>query len=154
MNDLFYERLIFPELLYQAKHFKIEGTLALSLSGLVYLDIDDNYILELFPLLHTKYQEVARPDYFDMDAIGAHISAVYPEENRRIPDEELGKKYQFKIMGLYSVVLNNKKYYILLVNSPSLLIFRAKYGLPNQLKFKGYGIDLHITIGKVPLPST
>ncbi len=132
-------------LIQAAQTLEPSGVLARSTNNLIYLDIDDAYIHQLYPFLSEE--AVKKPNYFGQNLIGAHISVIYPEEIFILDEQDLGKKYHFKIKELVIAEINFKKYYALLVNCPMLLTLRNKYGLPNQLNFKGYWIDLHITIG-------
>lgn len=82
--------------------------------------------------------------------MGAHITVIYPEEspNIHIQLKELNQIHHFSIKDLVMAEIGPKNYYVLLVESPSLLALRRKYALTDLLNFKGYGIDFHITIAK------
>lgn len=121
------------------------GYLSITAENLVYLDINDDYIHQLFPLLQNNL--ITKPDYFGENLIGAHISVIYPEENKLVREECLNKKHYFNIKDLYVATLNCKKYYVITVASHTLLQLREKYGLPEMLCFKGHMIEFHITIG-------
>lgn len=136
------KKLHIPELIHAASNLPQTGKLATSDNGLVYLDIDDGYIHKLFPLL--KDQQIKKPNYFGKKSAGAHISVIYPEENKKI---NLAKKYSFTINDIVMAEIGIKKYYALLLDSPSLLQLRRKCDLPDMLCFKGYAIGFHITIG-------
>lgn len=120
------------------------GRLAISENKLVYLDIDDGYIHQLFPLLQT--QNIQKPDYFGEQSAGAHITVIYPEENTLLDKQDLAEGHRFHIDGVFTAVLGLKKYYVLMVTSPSLLQLRRRYGLADMLLFKNYSICFHITI--------
>lgn len=115
-------------------------------SGFAYLDVDDNYIHYIYPLL--KNSLLIKPDYFSekTNFIGAHISFIYPEEGVNITPSEENKLVTFEIEGLFLAELLNKKYYVLKINSPKLLELRYKYGLSTKLKLYNHLVDLHITI--------
>ena len=133
------------QLIHKASHLPSSGTLTKSANNLIYLKINDAYIHHLFPLLQEK--QIKKPNYFGKGLAGAHISVIYPEEAIiEFDKKDLGKQYQFKTNELIIAQINLKKYYVLLVECPELLQLRNKYGLPNQLNFKNYWIDLHITI--------
>lgn len=122
------------------------GRLAETVEGLIYLDIDDGFIHNIYPLLqHTTAQ---KPPYFDAEhrGVGAHISVFYPEEQNTLHPDDWGKRHEFKIQKLAYVELNDTKYYALLVNAPSLVTLRLKYGFPKKLIFKDHLIDFHITV--------
>lgn len=133
-----------PTLLAAATKLPKTGKLLLSKNYLTYLDVDNRYILELFPLL--KIDHIQQPDYFGHNSAGAHISVVYPEEHKKIQKKDLNQEHHFEVTDLISAELFHKTYYALLVNAPSLVALRKKYGLPEALNFKGYAIDFHITV--------
>lgn len=138
-------KLANPNLLKAAHHLPAKGRLAISENKLVYLDIDDDYIHQLFPYL--KNQSIIKPDYFGEKSIGAHITVIYPEEQKTIKQKEFNQEHLFSIKELVTAEIGPKLYYVLLVESPSLLQLRKKYNLPDLLNFKGYSIGFHITIG-------
>lgn len=139
------KKLDIPELISAASRFKLSGKLTKSENNLIYLDIDDAYVHELFPLLKNK--QVEKPDYFKKGSAGAHITIIYPEENKKINEEDLNKKHNFLIENIVTAEIGPKTYYVLLVESSSLLQLRRKYDLSDLLCFKGYSIGFHITIG-------
>lgn len=139
------KKLNIPELMSAASHLPLNGKLTISNDNLVYLDIDDAYIHQLFPLL--KFQQIKKPNYFDEKTVGAHISVFYPEENKRISKEDLDQEHYFAIKDIAEAKLNSKTYYVLLIESSSLLKLRNKYKLTDMLTLKGYSIGFHITIG-------
>lgn len=124
------------------------GKLAVSKNNLFYLDVDDEYVHQLFPLLNNS--DIKKPNYFDQDSAGAHITVIYPEENREIYREDLAQKHHFMVNKLVTAEIGFKTYYMLLIESPSLLDLRRKYALPDWLSFKGYSIGFHITIAVKP----
>ncbi|HBY55981.1 MAG TPA: hypothetical protein DEG23_04115 [Coxiellaceae bacterium] len=127
-------------------HLAQNGKLMISDNNLVYLNIDDEYIHRLFPLLQN--QQIKKPDYFtDEKPVGAHITAIYPEENRKIRKEELDQEHVFTVKDIVTAEIDTKTYYAILVDSSSLLQLRRRHGLSDMLCFKGYSIGFHITIG-------
>lgn len=92
-------------------------------------------------------QQIKKPDYFGEKSVGAHITVVYPEENKIINNRDLDQEHSFIIKDIVTAELGAKIYYILLVDSPSLLKLRRRYNLSDKLSFKGYSIGFHITIG-------
>ena len=121
------------------------GLLKRNALGLTYLDIDDNYIHQIFPLI--KDNEIMKPEYFGDDLVGAHISVIYPSEETLCHAAALNQQHLFSVSGLYSGIIENKKYYFLKVKAPSLTALRRRCGLEDKLFFKNYWIDLHITVG-------
>ncbi len=124
-----------------------DGVLTCNHNGLVYLDVTDDYIHRLFPLICDPH--VYKPDYFnEEDPIGAHISVIYPEEiSSEFAIAELGQRYEFSADRLFCAELNAKNYYVLRIISEPLLKLRQQYGLPEKLHYQGYQLDLHITVG-------
>jgi len=146
------EKLPLPALLNAASRLPSSGRLARSKNKLSYLNIEDAYIHDLFPLLQN--QAIKIPDYFGKQGVGAHISVIYPEEKKEISDADLGQEHDFLIKDLIAAKINQKIYYALFIEAPSLLQLRRKYGLTDLLCFKNYAIGFHITIGtKEELPN-
>lgn len=137
-----------PDIISVASLLPQKGRLVSS-QGYTYLDIDNDYIHNLFPLLNDP--KVCKPDYFDKYTMGAHITVIYPEETRLTKVEEVGQEFTFNIKSAYSGDLGPKRYYFLTVNAPALLKLRRKYGLPDLLSFKNYLIEFHITFAVAPL---
>ena len=140
-----FEKLNIPTLQQLSEKLATKGKLTISDNNLVYLDVDDDYIHQLFPLLED--QNIQKPDYFGIGLAGAHISVIYPEENISVGSSDLYKQHQFDIKGVFTAEIGLKQYYALLINAPSLLQLRRKYGVSDMLPFKGYLVDFHITIG-------
>ena len=134
-----------PELMKAAKQLQAMGSTQKTANNLFYLNIDDNYIHQLFPLLNDE--EIKKPDYFAEKSAGAHITITYPEENKSIRKNDLQQEHSFVIKNIVAAEIGTKTYYAILVDSPSLLQLRRKYKLPDLLNFKGYSIGFHITIG-------
>lgn len=143
MTNLKLEPIYNPDILNAALNMLAQGALKYE-DNYAYLKVDDNYIHQLFPLL--KDDSLIKPDYFSKKGVGAHITVFYPEENIILSNDELGQDYKFNITGLYKTQLGMKEYHILLVESPSLIELRKKYGLPESLTYKGYNICFHLTI--------
>ena len=138
-------KLDIKQLINAASYLPSNGKLAISDNNLVYLDIDDAYIHQLFPLL--QIQQIKKPDYFGEKSAGAHITVVYPEENKIINSDDLNREHSFIVKDIVSAEIGLKTYYVISVESPSLLKLRRQYDLFDKLCFKGYSIGFHITIG-------
>ncbi|GAB4189133.1 MAG: hypothetical protein Tsb0015_09660 [Simkaniaceae bacterium] len=122
------------------------GTLQQDKYGFVYVDIDDDYIDDLWPYIETEGFKV--PPYFrGRDFHGAHISVVYEPEAKIYnlgAIAEIGKTVYFKIKDCQIVSLPNDNWdsvCLLIVEAPYLSKIRKKYGLPAMKH------DFHITIG-------
>lgn len=138
-------QLKLPTLIDAAKQLSLKGNTRLTENNLFCLGIDDAFIHQLFPLL--KNENVKKPNYFGEKSIGAHITIIYPEENKKINTHDLQQEHSFSIKDIVTAAIGQKKYFVLLIESPSLLKLRKKYFLPDLLSFKGYLIGFHITIG-------
>ncbi len=134
-----------PKLFDTVAQLPTIGQLKMNSFGLTYLDIDDNYIHSVFPLIPDHH--AMKPDYFGDDLVGAHISVIYPDEETICHKEDLNKEHHFAITGLFSAVLEGTKYYALKVKARSLISVRRRHGLTDKLFFKNNWIDLHITVG-------
>lgn len=82
------------------------GVLKQNKQGLVYLDIDNRFILSLIPYL--KAFHLVRPPYFNLFSApeGAHIPIISAREAALHyigQVHEIDKKFSFEIEGLYSV---------------------------------------------------
>ena len=73
------KKLSAPAIINAATHLIQKGQLAISKNNLVYLDIDDAYIHELFPL--TESANFKMPDYFGEGSAGAHITIICSGSN-------------------------------------------------------------------------
>lgn len=144
-QHLYLTKLDNPLLVSEASKFTPRGYLAVTPENLTYLNITDDYIHQLFPLL--KDTGIQKPGYFNLHGVGAHVSVIYPEENTSIRQGDLGQEHEFEIQGAYEAILGGKKYNVITVASPSLTTLRRRYDLPKMLCFKGHLIDFHITIG-------
>lgn len=146
MNQLIKEaecqKLDIPEISKIALELPPIGYLETS-SNYAYLKISDAYIHQLFPFIQGK--KTRKPNYFDKYSMGAHITVIYPQENRALHLEELNQEHHFKVIDAFSTVISQKRYYALKVEAPSLLEIRRKYLLPDKLNFKNHWIDFHIT---------
>lgn len=126
------------------------GMLQRTNNNYVYLKIDDRFILELFPLL--QHENIYLPPYFSVPYnIGSHISVIYKEEyqptvNFQNVDNIL---FNFDVDGLYKAIVDQKKFLILKVISPSLESFRLINNLSKKPIYHGYQVDFHITIANI-----
>lgn len=134
-----------PTLIDTARLLSLKGNTQLTENNLFCLNIDDAYVHQLFPLL--KDERVIKPNYFGEKSVGAHITIIYPEENKNINAHDLQQEHRFLIKDIVTAEIGQKIYFVLLVESPTLLRLRKKYHLPDLLSFKGYSIGFHITIG-------
>ncbi|WP_045107498.1 hypothetical protein [Legionella hackeliae] len=136
-----------PGLIDAASNLPSIGYLKQSNDGLVYLDLANGYIHNLYPFLKNYSSTIVKPDYFGQKTAGAHISVIYPEENTKVDQQELGSSHYFELLHTFAGDIGNKRYYVLTVHAPTLIALRQRYGLGSQLKFKEHWIDLHITLG-------
>lgn len=149
--ELQYETLHIPNVNEAIRTLTRHGILKTTDQGLVYLDIDDDYIHLVYPLIQKEMDWVEKPDYFGTGLIGAHISVIYPEEKISLNPQVLQQKHFFNTAGLFAAKLGSKKYYVLRIKSPTLIDLRLQNGLPEKLWFKEQFVDLHITVATSPL---
>lgn len=124
---------------YVREYMPRTGTLKTTNKGFVYLDIDDNYVMEILKQLKDSRYTVNR----GFSNIGAHISVMVEEESQGKRIKEFGKKINFNPLGFYSVVMDDEEYFMLAIDAPELAKIRAKYGLHPKL----HGHTFHITLG-------
>ncbi|GAB5411344.1 MAG: hypothetical protein ChlgKO_04580 [Chlamydiales bacterium] len=135
---------------YAQEHLRQTGILK-NTNGFVYLDINDNYIFDLVPLIQeTGFKS---PPYFGKEGlVGAHISVIFPDELNDIEIDECGEEFSFRLMNCIAIAPEQYKglikFYLLIVEAPELNSLREKYGLEKSEH------NFHITIGlkqKCPL---
>lgn len=134
-----------PKILEKALTLRSIGQLGIINHNYLYLKVDDDFIHQLYPLIAVS--EVNKPDYFETGGVGAHISVIYPEENKKVNLSELKQEHEFTVKHVATALIRDKLYYAVLVESPTLLAIRKHFNLPELLCFKGYDICFHITIG-------
>lgn len=139
-----------PKVLEKAEMIEHRGILKQKDNGYLYVEVSNDFIGELLPLIDVPGRIVPPRHYLSKKGIGAHISVMY--ENEQIEHEiweikELGQEYTFAVMQLRTVKLNKdnkmKKLWLIAVDAPELEKLRMSYGLSPKLK----GHDFHITIG-------
>lgn len=124
------------------------GTLKRGPTGLIYLDVSNDYITKLVKFIETDgFLDSTCLD--GPNTIGAHISVISGKEAKSLKSvKELGQKYFFTIKDCAKVHPPQWKavdeLYILVVEAPKLNAIRKKYSLPNKQH------ELHITIGLKP----
>lgn len=132
--------------LHKAQSLITEGLLRQQ-DNYSYLKVDDDYIHLIHPLL-AVFGPIDKPDYFNpTDEVGAHISVIYPEENRMLAHESLGQRHHFSVSGLIKAQYGNREYFALSVTAPSLETLRKTHHLAPNPTFKGHQIVFHITVG-------
>lgn len=145
-----FEKIIVTELaggrvLHVTQRLTAEGVIQ-QRDNFCYLKIDDDYIHLTHPLLN-EYGVIEKSAYFiPPDDVGAHISIIYPEEDK-VPQTAVGQLHSFSICRLLKAQYGSREYFSLAVSSPSLTAFRQKHQLAEKPTFKGQEIFFHITIG-------
>lgn len=126
-----------------------QGVLKQKDNGYLYVEVPNEYISLLLPLIDCDGRLVPPRHYTSKKGIGAHISVMY--ENERIDNEiwnidEMGEVFTFDVKELRTVKLTRdnkmKKLWLLALEAPELEKLREAYGLSNKLK----GHDFHITL--------
>lgn len=129
------------------------GTLKQSPQGLIYLDVDDHFILGLIPYLRTY--NLIRPPYFTLldGPGGAHIPVIGDREaafHYLNQTTELGKEFSFEIEGLYSVEPTNwpeaEQVWFFKLRSPELEQMRRR----SFLTARPGGHSFHIAVAVKP----
>jgi hypothetical protein len=122
------------------------GTLVQDSEGFVYVDIPNDYIYKLFPLIDQK--NFVLPPYFGRPGLhGAHISVIYASEAKEngIKIKEQGQTIYF-YPKVCQIVKPGKwkevdEVYTITVEAPALNKLRKRYGLRDA------AYPFHITIG-------
>ncbi len=122
------------------------GTLRKDGRGMVYVKVDNNYILKLIEFIKQEGFEV--PPYFGEGLHGAHITVMTPEEllYYAVKDiQECGHSVRFEPKECKVVHPDTwapgELAYLITVEAPLLQDLRKKYGMPeNKYAF-------HITVG-------
>jgi len=121
-----------------------EGTLRVKDNGFVYLDVSNEFIDSISPLLEMQGEFRPRPT--SKKSMGAHISVMYEKEG--VTPMEIGQTFSFQVKELHSFTVHtrdgSKHYWAVAVDSPELENLRENYGLKPKLQ----GHDFHITLGK------
>lgn len=132
-----------------AHQIEQKGVLKQKDNGYLYVDVSNDFIAKLLPLIDVPGKLVPPRHYTSKKGIGAHISVMY--ENEQIDHEiweisELGQVFNFQVKELRTVKLNKdgkmKKLWLIALEAPALEQLRESYGLSSKLK----GHDFHITI--------
>lgn len=133
-----------PKLLFGAK-FQLDqsGILKQTPSGLVYLDISDDYIHKLYPFFYPHGAE--KPPY------SAHIPIISEQEASSMACQdlaELGQRFTFTIKDCERITPKHspetEAIWVLNVESPSLMLLREHHQLPSKLHSHDFAIVLAI----------
>jgi uncharacterized protein YciU (UPF0263 family) len=124
----------------------LKGKLKQTDDGFVYLDINDDLMKGLFPLIDKD--GIDKPPYFNkkFNEVGAHVSIISGNEIGDSKIKEVGKDFNFELGDFKSTDPDGwdemKKVYFVQIHSKELEDLRAKYGLTK----KKDGHEFHITI--------
>jgi hypothetical protein len=142
---------------------KGKGVLKQNKEGLIFLDVDNRFILSLLPYL--KAYGLVRPPYFNVFASpdGAHIPVIPSREmafHYMEGIEEVGREFSFEIEGLYSLEPSGwpevEQVWFFKVRSPELETLRRKYfltALPGGHSFHiAIAIKQRLLAGPAPMP--
>ncbi|NGX46208.1 MAG: hypothetical protein K940chlam2_01394 [Chlamydiae bacterium] len=133
-----------PAALEKALTLCYEGVLRQKENGFVYLDVSNEFVTEVTPLLELPGQLRVPPT--SSRSVGAHISVFYEKED--VIPEELDEKFSFDVNEVRSFTMHTrdglKKLWVLAVHSPELEMLRERNGCVSKLN----GHDFHITLGK------
>lgn len=133
-----------PSVVAEACHLSDRGVLTQKPNGFIYLNVSNQFITALTPLLEIPGELKSPPTA--ARSVGAHISVF--EESENIMPLELNQTFSFSVKEVRSLVIHTrdglKKLWIIAVDSPELEALRQSYGCSPKLK----GHDFHITLGK------
>lgn len=133
-----------PLAIKEAAVLSHEGILKRKENGFVYLDVSNDYIKSVVPLLEHPGELRVPPTA--ARSVGAHISVFYEKEE--VIPEELNSTFSFEIKEIRSFTNHTrdglKKHWVIAVSSPELEALRTKYGCAPKLN----GHDFHMTLGK------
>jgi hypothetical protein len=124
------------------------GTVRQTDQGFVYLDVDDNFIYKLFPLIDANGHILKLPPYFNGDRqAGAHVTIMSASEVQKQNIgtlAESGQEIPFSIIAFGSIAPERwkgvERVWFLVIESPALDQLRIKYGLTPK------DISYHITV--------
>ena len=119
-----------------------EGVLIRKEDGYIYLKVDDNYIHDLYPLIHLsgfrKPHSLDRPH-----PIGAHISVFYENEGKKIGEiKELKQIFKFTPEKVLKVKAGKTQWIVLQVQSAELENLRKEYGFSPFLQDHPFHISI------------
>lgn len=133
-----------PAALQEALDIPTHGILKQKDNGFIYLDVSNEMINSVVPLL--EMEGLLRPRPTASKSMGAHISVF--DEKEAVSPEELGQPFPFTVKDIRSFTLRTrdglKKLWTIATLSPELESLRKKYNCSSKLK----GYDYHITLGK------
>jgi hypothetical protein len=137
-----------PDALTLAAKINAIAQLQIKANGFVYLNVSNEYIEQLTPLLPINGEFRPLPTRPKM--MGAHISVLHENEmiaNGIWEPTEVGSWFNFEIKALRYIDRHTRqgkeRLWILAVDSPALQCLRLRYGLNPKLQ----GHDFHITLG-------
>lgn len=133
-----------PAALETAAALSNQGILKQKKNGFVYLDVSNDFINSIAPLIETQGR--FSPSPISRRAIGAHINVFHESEN--ITPEELNQTFSFEVKEIRSFTFHSrkglKKLFVIAVHAPELEALREKYNRSPKIRDR----DFHITIGK------
>ena len=128
-----------PKLLhYVERSLPHSGILRKTKADFVYVEVTNDYIGLLKKLKQKDYQQAKYASN-----MGAHITVMLEGEACNKDIEEVGKEINFKPLGFYKIVIDDKEYFMLAIDSTELYELRKKYGLSSKIENHPF----HITLG-------
>lgn len=124
---------------YVQQYLPKTGTLRATRQGFVYIDLNDNRVMEVLKQLKDSRYVMNR----NVSSVGPHISVMCEDESKGKKIIEFGKKFHFTPLGFYTMLMDDREYFMLAVDAPELVKLRQKYGLTPKLN----GHTFHITLG-------
>lgn len=97
-----------PKVIDAARRLTSKGNTQTTENNLFCLNINDDYIHQLFPLL--KDERIKKPNYFGEKSGGAHITIIYSDENKNIHVQDLQQEHSFFIKDIVTAEISQKTY--------------------------------------------
>jgi hypothetical protein len=128
--------------------FSLKGILRQDSQGFLYLDVSDDFVYKILPLL--KETGIERPPYFEYTGpFGAHFAIILSKELRshsswkKIP--ELGQEFSFELIGCHCLEpagwAEMEKVWFFTIKCPQAERLREKHLLPSLIN----NHEFHIT---------
>lgn len=127
---------------YVQEYMPSSGLLKTTDQGLVYVEIDDNYVGAILKQLKDSRYMI----YRSASIVGPHITVMFAVETKGKNIKEFGQQIKFKPIGFYTITMADREYFMLAIEAPELIKIRARYGLTP--KPNGHTFNLAVAFRK------
>ncbi len=135
-----------------------KGILKQDSDGFVYLELPDEFITDLFPLIHDRECEAV--PLYQIEPSPAHIAVVLPDEWSQKKGwgdiKEIDESFSFEVKGLNSLRPQRwpgvEKVYFLEIASPSLDRLRERLLLPSRIRGHAFHVAIAFKKANAALP--